>query len=47
VWPDGKPEPVDTGYTIGIPLPQGTTVYEGEVANQGSWYMGGANQITG
>jgi hypothetical protein len=42
-WADGTPAPIDTGYAIEIPA--GTTVYEGEVANQGSWYMGGTGQI--
>ena len=43
VWPDGTPAPIDTGYAVRIPA--GTTVYEGEVANQGSWYMGGTNRV--
>jgi hypothetical protein len=41
-WPDGTPAPLDTGYAINIPA--GTTVYEGEVASQGGWYMGGTGQ---
>jgi hypothetical protein len=42
-WSDGTPAPIDTGYAILIP--RGTTVYEGDVANQGGWYMGGTNQV--
>ena len=43
VWPTGTPAPLDTGFAVRIPA--GTTVWEGEVATQGGWYMGGAGQV--
>jgi RHS repeat-associated protein len=43
VWPDGTKAPLDTGYAVRIP--KGTTVYSGEVANQGGLYMGGTGQV--
>ncbi|MBB6553540.1 DUF6966 domain-containing protein [Nonomuraea rubra] len=43
VWDDGKECLVTTGYAVKIP--SGVPVFEGEVANQGSWYMGGTDQI--
>ncbi|MFC5833608.1 RHS repeat-associated core domain-containing protein [Nonomuraea insulae] len=43
VWDDGKECIVNTGYAIKIP--SGARVFEGEVANQGSWYMGGTDQV--
>ncbi|MGR6919803.1 RHS repeat domain-containing protein [[Actinomadura] parvosata] len=43
VWDDGKECIVTTGYAVKIP--SGVRVFEGEVASQGSWYMGGTDQI--
>ena len=42
-WADGTPAPLDTGYAIKFPA--GTTIYSGEVANQGGIFMGGTEQI--
>ncbi|MFL6161508.1 MAG: RHS repeat-associated core domain-containing protein [Jatrophihabitantaceae bacterium] len=42
-WPDGTKAPLDTGYAVRIP--KGTTVYSGDVANQGGLYMGGTGQV--
>lgn len=43
VWPGGREAPLDTGFAIRIPA--GATLWEGEVASQGGWYMGGTNQV--
>ncbi|NJP98432.1 RHS repeat protein [Nonomuraea sp. FMUSA5-5] len=42
-WDDGTECVLDTGFAVKIP--KGVTVYEGEIANQGSLYMGGTGQI--
>ncbi|HVB44807.1 MAG TPA: LamG-like jellyroll fold domain-containing protein [Streptosporangiaceae bacterium] len=42
-WDDGTPALLDTGYAIKVPA--GTTIYSGEVANQGGIFMGGTGQI--
>jgi hypothetical protein len=42
-WPDGTKAPLDTGYAVRIP--KGTTVYSGDVANQGGLNMGGTGQV--
>ena len=43
VWPGGQAAPLNTGFAIRIPA--GTPVYEGTLANQGGWYMGGTGQV--
>jgi len=42
-WPDGGISPIDTGFKVKVPA--GTTVYIGEVAPQGAFYLGGTNQV--
>jgi hypothetical protein len=42
-WPGGQPAPVDTGFAVRFPA--GTVEWDGEVASQGGWYMGGTNQV--
>ncbi|KZX21403.1 RHS repeat-associated core domain-containing protein [Rathayibacter tanaceti] len=42
VWPTGETAYLDTGYAVRFPA--GTTVYSGEIANQGGFYMGGTTQ---
>ncbi|MGW4796397.1 DUF6531 domain-containing protein, partial [Nonomuraea sp. NPDC004297] len=43
VWPSGERCVLDTGFAVKFPA--GVKVFEGEVANQGSLYMGGTGQI--
>ena len=43
VWPGGATSPIDTSFAVSIP--QGTTVYVGEVGSQGGFYVGGTPQI--
>ncbi|MEV0621345.1 RHS repeat-associated core domain-containing protein [Nonomuraea sp. NPDC050404] len=43
VWQTGEECIIDTGYAVKVPA--GVKVFEGEVASQGSWYMGGTDQI--
>ncbi|UUM22052.1 hemagglutinin repeat-containing protein [Mycoavidus sp. SF9855] len=42
-WPNGKASPIDSLITVKVPA--GTKVYVGEVSSQGSFYIGGAQQI--
>ena len=43
VWPSGGTSPIDTGF--GIKIPRGSIVHVGDVANQGSVFLGGTRQV--
>ncbi len=43
IWPGGGTSPIDTGFKVSIP--KGTTIYEGIIAPQGGFYLGGTKQI--
>ncbi|WP_232534489.1 hypothetical protein [Mycoavidus sp. B2-EB] len=42
-WPGGNASPIDSLITVKIPA--GSKVYIGEIGSQGSFYVGGTQQI--